>query len=108
MVFELLVLFSNFGTRTVDDGQAGTSGGFYARKHVIAQHLACTFDPAVDEVVLPQVDEHERGLADGEIHVDLTTLEIFLPAGYTDGCAVLVVSDFQKLGNHGGHGGHGE
>ena len=90
---KLVILRSDFRTWRVYDRQTRKSSSVDGREHLLAEDLACTFDPAVDEVIMPEIDQDEGCLLNGQVHIDLAPFEVLFAAWHTDGCAVLVVSD---------------
>ena len=91
----LLVEKPNFcSTSRIDSSVAHRpSSGIDGWEHLLAEDLACAFDPAVDEVIMPEIDQDEGCLLNGQVHIDLASFEVLFAAWRTDGCAVLVVSD---------------
>ena len=90
---KLVVLRSDFRAGRVYDGKAHVSSGFDGREHLLTEDFSGALDPAVDEVIVPEIDQDNGCLLYRQVHVDLAPFEVFFAAWHTDGCAVLVVSD---------------
>ena len=93
MPSRLWVLGSNLRARRMDDGEADAPGRFEDRYNGLPGNGLGTFEPALNEVVVPNVNEDEGALLHGKGKLDFPADEVLLAAGNAFRCAILEIAD---------------